>query len=806
LTPTVLAWLDRPLAPLAWASGGAILAIALWLTAWWRNRTALPLRFLGAVAATWCAVSLAYWIVRPPEAFLSYLMASPLATQVIAVTGGLFYLRGLVRFKPERRRWRESSAVVAGVTLMAAAFVRAANQPEVALQVQVPVALLLAATVWRLRAEPLVYLSILGVAVMLIVGARHHLAAGSDTPVSAWVTSSAAGVSLGMVIVAALLALHPRQEGNVRWYRQGLLIIPLVVASLAATGAGFVAIWYGCSWHTVWALVAWWAVLLVSAIGLRQPDLFGFSCVGAGMAAVVAWVVAADGRVSGYWAEYSSVLLVIAFGGAVLAALLALLLRRRRTYGFPRALYLAGAAIAGAALLLDPFGTTPKYLGIHLLVAAAVLAMAHFHRAPAWVNYLVVALTTAGAASLAHLAPGTPVETLSHRAMMVAAAAAVTWLVAAIGLREILKRASSDRTARRQTEPLTVWGMLLTLLLAAYLSVQQVRTYAQFMLGDTSPTLPLLGPGWGFVGWLAVLLAFLLSMWLVRHTARTFLFYCVGIMATVYMGLFWSTNDLYGYLVYAVGGYGAAHLLVYLYEAKFMSLLSRTCALYRDERHASTTIFTLAVMSCFVAAMLAVFRLNSHEALIMLLIMSVVFLAWSFVWLRGEMLYPGVLMSTLLVLAVWHNSAHPQMWDAHRLGMNALVMGVSAVLWLGIGNRLHAVRGEIFQLAAPAQSCSVILGLAGLGFAAVLAVSPTFGAEVWRETRSLGDWALGLLAMSALILYFTWAGVVLRRRAYSLLSVLGVILLTLYVGLYVGVRLAVSLLPDSLGPLLGSMM
>jgi hypothetical protein len=287
-----------------------------------------------------------------------------------------------------------------------------------------------------------------------------------------------------------------------------------------------------------------------------------------------------------------------------------------------------------------------------------------------------------------------------------------------------------------------------------------------------------------------VLLAFLLSMWLLRHTARTFLFYVFGIMTLVYVGLFRHTADLYAYLIYAIGGYGAAHLLVYLYEAKFMALLSHTCALYRDERRASTTIFTLAVISCFIAAILAMFRLSDTESLIMLGLMAVVFLGWSFVWLRGEMLYPAVFMLTLAILAIWHNTARPTQWDPHRLSMNALILSVSALVWLGFGNRLHAIRGEVFQLAAPARACSVILGLLGIGFAVALALSPTFGAEVWRQPRALGDWAMGLATLSALILYFAWAAFVFDRRFYSLMSGMGVLLLGLYVGIYVGVRLA----------------
>jgi len=789
LDPTILANTEGPLSPLGSVVGGAAVTFALWFLGRPGGKKGVPLRFLGAAAAAWTAVCLGYLLVRPEASLTDYLLTGRLPTEIIAGVGAAFYVHALVRFRPAERRWRRSSGMLAGVALMSAAFLRAAQEPTIALWVQAPLALLLVTTVWRFQAEPLVYLAVLGVAVTVVLGVRTYAAARPEVPVTPWVTSTGAGLSLAMILGGALLGLHPRQALNVKWYRQGLLIVPLVVSSLAAMGAGYAGAWYGASWHTVWALGAWWAVLLVSAVGLKQPDLFGFSCVGAALAAVAAFAVLGGSEVGGWWGRYPSVLLLLAFGAAVLAALLAAALGRRRTYGFPRALYLAGLATALGALALEPFGTSAKYLGVDLLTASAVMLLAHAHRAPRWVNYLVAALATGGLAALAWVDPGDAVA-WHHRFILVMATVSAGWLVVAILLREILKRTHSDRQARREIEPFTVVGMAATVAFAGYLSVQQVRAYAEFMAGGRSQTLSLLGPGAGLLGWVAVLVAFFMSMWLFRHTVRTFLFYGVGIMATAYLGLFRHTDDLYRYLIYAVGGYGSAHLLVYLYERRFMDLLSRTCALYRDEKRASTTIFTLAVASTFVAAGLAMFRLESTEALIMLGLMATVFLGWSFVWLRGEMLYPAVFMLTLTVLAIWHNTAHPPAWNPYRVSMNALIMSVSAVIWLGFGNRLHAIRGEIFQLATPARACSVILGLIGMGFAVALAVSPTFGAEVWRQTRSLSDWAMGLATLSALILYFTWAQFVFKHRFYGVMSGFGVLLLGLYVGIYVGVRLA----------------
>jgi len=761
---------------------------------------ATPLRFLAAVAGAWLTVCLAYAINRPAMPFATYLITSTLVTEIIAAVGAAFYVGCLLRQHTGERPWRQSSALLAGVTLMGSAFVRAAYQPPVTLAVEAPVAILVIATVWRFRAELLVYLAILGVTITVVLGTRDYVTGNlgfavpawvTESPASMWVISAGAGLSVAMIVVATLLGLVRSDAPNVRWYRQGLLIVPLVASSLGAMGAGYVAVWYGPSWHTAWALGAWWAVLLVSSISLRQPDLFGFSSIAAALAAVAVFAVTGGEALAGYWGRYPPILLAMALGAALLAALLRPLLAGRTTSGFPRALYLAAAATAIGALAVEPYKTTAPLLGIDLLVAAGVLALAHAHRAPAWVNYLVAALATGGVAALAHLAPGTAPILWHQRLIEVGSAASLAWLVAALVLREILKRTASDRTARRQAIPLTVFGMAATLALAGYLAVQETRTYLQFMAEGKSTTLALLGPAWGLAGWLAVIGAWLLSMWLVRHTARTFLFYFFGIAATIYAGLFRHTDDLYTYLIYAVAGYGSAHLTVYLFEAKFMALLSRTCALYHDERRASTTIFTLAVFSCFAGAMLAAFRLNTHAALLMLGIMSAVFLLWSFVWLKGEMLYPAVLMVTLMTLAIWHNIARPTMWDAGRLAINAIILTAWALAWLAVGKSLHPIRGEIFQLAAPARACSVMLGMIALGFTAAMAVSPTFGGagSIWRQPRSAWDWTLGLTALVLLMGYFAGARFAFSQRFYGLMSGLAVLLLGLYVGIYVGVLL-----------------
>ena len=109
----------------------------------------------------------------------------------------------------------------------------------------------------------------------------------------------------------------------------------------------------------------------------------------------------------------------------------------------------------------------------------------------------------------------------------------------------------------------------------------------------------------------------------------------------------------------------------------------------------------------------------------MLAVMSAVFLAWSFIWMRGEMLYPAVFRGTFASLAVWHNLVLPALWDGGRLAINALILTAWALAWLGLGKGLQGIRGEISQLAAPARACSVILAFVATAFAAALAVSPT---------------------------------------------------------------------------------
>ncbi len=582
MSPYCLAIADTMLAPLALGGVGAVAAVGFWLAARWDQRLAIPLRFMAAMAGMWLALCLAYVIVRPDGTFTDFLTTSAMVTELVAAIGGAYYLGSLLANPARRRSWRKSSALVAGLTLMGSAFLRSAYQPSIAPIVEAPLALIFVATVWRLRAEFLVYLSLLAVALAAVLAARQPWAVGTAAQPTPWVVSTASGISLAMVLAAAILGLVRHPNANIRWYRQGLLIVPLVSASLAAMAAGYLAAWYGATWHTVWAVGAWWAVLLVSSIGLRLPDLFGFSSGGVALAAVAAFAVLGGDQAGGYWGRYPPLLLGIALGAALLSALLRYVLARRTTIGFARALYLVAAAIAVAALVVEPLNTTPTYVGVDLLGAAMILLLAHLHRAPPWVNYLVAVLVTAGVAPLVHLSPGADPVLWHHRFILVTAWAAVAWLIVALSVREVLRRTASDRAARRQSLPFTILGMGTTVVLAVYLGFWQWTAYALFLgkgsADERTAVLAQLGPTWGLGGWLAVLVAWTLSMWLVRHTARTFLFYCFGISAVLYLGLFGHTDDLYTYLIYAVAGYGASHLVVYLYEQKFMALLSRVCA------------------------------------------------------------------------------------------------------------------------------------------------------------------------------------------------------------------------------------
>ena len=785
----ILALIGDAAVPAVGAAAGLAAAAGLYLGARSAPKAAVLMRFLAVLCAAWAAVCLASFAAGSAT-FGAYLKTSPLATGVTAAAGLASYGAALLMFQPGERAWRRSSWLLAGVALMLAAFLRAAYQPAIALYVQAPLALVFAATVWRFQAEPLVYLAVLGVAIAATFAGPAISKAG---PVAAgWMPTSAAAVSILMTLLGAALGLKREPTPNLRWYRQGLLIVPLVLATLAATAAGVLAAWYGATAHTVWTLAVWWAVLLVGSIGLKQADLFGFSSVGAATAALAVFALADGPDIAGYWGRYATVLVFMALGSASLAAVLTLG-RRRETRIFARALYLVSVTILIAGLAIEPLATTWPYVGVDLLAAAAVLVLAHPHGAPKWVNYLVAGVATAGVAALTHWPPGAPAAVWYHRFLQVTAGLGVAWVLVALGVRTLLRATSSYRAARRQSEPFTVVGMTTTMVLAVYLAVQQVRAYGELMINGDSPVRDLLGPVWGLVGWFGVLGAFTLSVWLFRHTARTILFYLVGISATVYLGVFREAGSaaeyrdvLYSHLIYAVAGYGASHLLVYLYEAKFMAILSRSCSFYRQERRASTTIFTLAVTSCFIGTILAAFRLSSHAALIMLGVLAIVFLTWSFVWLRSQMLYPAAIMVTLAILAVWHNISRPADWDPFRLGVNAVVLTAAAVIWLGIGTRLLAVRGEIFELAAPAQACSQILAVLGTLFAAALALSPTFPGDVWRQPRTAADWGFGLFTLGALVAYWALAGHVLSRRLYYGLSGLIVLVLGLYVGIYLG--------------------
>ena len=195
--------------------------------------------------------------------------------------------------------------------------------------VEAPLALVFVATVWRLRAEFLVYLALMAVAMATVLAARLPWTGAATAESTLWVVSTASGISIVMVIAAAILGLVRHPESSLKWYRQGLLIVPLFSASLAALASGYLAAWYGATWHTVWALGAWWAVLLVSSVGLKLPDLFGFSSVGAALAAVAVFAVLGGDQAGGYWGRYPPLLLGIALGAALLSALLRFVLAKQ---------------------------------------------------------------------------------------------------------------------------------------------------------------------------------------------------------------------------------------------------------------------------------------------------------------------------------------------------------------------------------------------------------------------------------------------------------------------------------------------
>jgi len=325
----------------------------------------------------------------------------------------------------------------------------------------------------------------------------------------------------------------------------------------------------------------------------------------------------------------------------------------------------------------------------------------------------------------------------------------------------------SDKESRQRSRPFTAVGMALAVLLAAYLTFQTALAYHRVWSG--SEPWPGLSSGFSpaaaLAAWGGILLAFFFSTWLFRHSARTFLFYLVGIMAAVSAGpvFFDDARHLLSFFICAVAGYGASHMLVYLWERPYMAMLSRYCLLYRDETRASTTIFTAACVSCFVAAAIAAFHLHTRASLVMLSFLTVVFFVWSFIQRRSEFVYPLVLISVETLLSIWHNMAGQGSWTPARITINAVVFAAGAPLWMAVGAGLNRLRGPMSLLGPPARHMSVVLALVSLGFFVALAVCPLWNGPEWSQESDALQLVLGSACGALLMGFFAWSAAAFRR-------------------------------------------
>ncbi len=705
-----------------------------------------------------------------------------------------------------RNRWTRSAPLVAGLAVGTFSFLwLAAIGGEVtlpvagrlvhveALDLLVAMAVLLMATAWRVRWEPSVYLAALGL--LAATGIYLVRSAPGDAERSfQHMTSVVALVSAALSVAGAAVAVFRRRWWPAAFYCDGLVVTGLVGAAatvlLAAAGSGQTSL----SNESLILLAALGLSLLVAALVYRQEDLFAFFGL-----AVVGLVLAFfhvhrdPSHAAGWLNRYSAAALGAGLVLGLAAWGLAAVGRRWESSArnFGAALY-AGAFVAGTVALVAVSTTRNFYYQAgDLLGLAAILLLMRPHVKHAIIHYAVIAAVTAAAYLAAVGRWGNSEIHIAETVILLTAGLASFWMLTAIVLSRALGAWSSigDKEARQQARPFTTIGMTLAVVLAAYLGWLTFLGYRAawgaaenpnelFPVGQVSPAA--IGLAWG-----GILLTFFLSLWVVRHRARTVGFYLAGSSATIGMGLLvhHSRGQLTNYLIYAVGGYGAIHLLVYLWEGPYMALLARFCRLYREEKHASTSIFTLSCMSCFAGGILAAFFLHTHAALVLLWILTAVFFVWSFGHRRPEMLYPMVLMSVGAFLSVWHNIEPPENWphwDATRININACVFAAGGLLWLGIGTVLDRLRSPLSTLNTPARQMSVVLALAGLGFYVVLAQAPLHPEAEWGPDASLERWILGTVCGLALVAYYVWAGISFRRTFYVYLAQLALAVLVVF--------------------------
>ena len=718
----------------------------------------------------------------------------------LSAGAALVYLFGIVTMATEKR-WTHSVPSVAGLALGVLGYFLVSVHggdagiaaPGVEALWVVPSVWVMAVlsavtlvTAWRLGWQPAVYLGALGL--LIAVGSWTTQSAADGAHVDShghmalWVAAAGAGLSL----VGAGFAVAGRRSPLAKFYCEGLLVMGLAATVLmvltALAGAGS---WQWLLTEGSVALLASLAIsLLVNALVFRQEDLFGFFGFVVVMIALARLAVHGGAREGSYLLRYQAVALGMGIVLALVAAFLAAYLRRRAGLNhFAAALYVIAFATAVVLLGLLPLTGDLCWRGFDLVAVAIILALIRPHvRHPA-TGYAVAAAVVAAIFQFVAARWGHSSAEMHQASVIAAGALSVALVLAAHFLRHVLLAFthSSDKEARRRSRPFTVVGMTLAVALAVYLSVQTAMEYHRTWTGRSA--MPWLTetftPGAAVVAWAGVLLAFLVSIWLFRHSTRTFGFYLVGSAAVIAAGPVFVHDDphrLLTFLLFAIGGYGAVHLVVYLWERPYMAMLSRICALYKDEQHASTAIFTASAISCFIGGILAAFHIYTLAALVMLGMLTVVFAIWSFGQRRAEFLYPMVLTSIGALLSVWHNVEGPGPWTPDRLTINAMVFAAGGPLWLGIGTALNRLRGPMSLLNAPARQMSVLVAIVSLGFFAALAVSPTWGGPVWHPDNAPDRLLLGAACGVILCLHFLWAAASFRQTLLVYLS--GIALVT----------------------------
>ena len=783
---------------------GILLAVTAPLGVFYGHKGRTTFQALAAIsvplAGAYAAMALAWPQRESLDLGFLYLVVPPTAPVGLALGAIAVYLVGLTAV-PKERHWTHSAAAVAGLALGTVAFLGLATAggtaqlattgsdsivPIPALALMIAMVVLTLASAWRIHWQPAVYIAALG----LLITVGQYASAPTDGP--AWLLDAAVWVSFTgalLTLVGGGLTLLGRKHPLARFYSEGLLVMGLAATTLTAlsTTAGTSSWQALLSGDMLFLLTALAVALLVCAIRFRQEDLFGFFCFVVLVAVLLAFALGWGVREDAYLYRTQTVGLAV---GVLLAAaswLLAHWLRGREGYDrFGAAAYVVAFATAMTALGMMPLARDLVWRGRDLVAMALILLFIRPHvRHPA-TGYAVAAAVIAAVFQFVASRYGALPYAMHAASLVAAGALAVSLVLAAHLLRHILLAVThaSDKEARHRSRPFTVVGMAIAVALTAYLAVQTALAYHVAWSGER-PLAWLTGtfdPRAGLIAWFGILLAFLVSIWLFRHSARTFGFYLVGIAATISLGpvLFTDGESLTAYLIYAVSGYGAIHMMVYLAERPYMAMLSRSCDLYKDERHASTGIFTASAVSCFAGGLVAAFHIHTLAALIMLSLLTAVFFVWSFGQRRAEFIYPTVVFSLGALLSIWHNVEGPGPWTPDRLTINALVFAVGAPLWMAVGAWLNRRGGPIALLAPPARQMSVLSALAALAFLIALAVSPLYADPLWQPDNAADRMTLGPLCGAVLVAYFLWAAASFRATVLVYLAELSLLALAVF--------------------------